>query len=72
MRIIRELHTESLSRLLKPKNSIFVVISCGLVFLNGCRGLSGASSGDIAAVNHVIFMLQENRSFDTYFGQLNA
>ena len=26
---------------------------------------------DITAVNHVVFMLQENRSFDTYFGQLN-
>jgi phospholipase C len=25
----------------------------------------------IGAVNHIIFMLQENRSFDTYFGKLN-
>ena len=25
----------------------------------------------ITAVNHVIFMLQENRTFDTYFGMLN-
>ena len=30
-----------------------------------------ATSGSIAAVNHVLFMLQENRSFDTYFGMLN-
>jgi phospholipase C len=30
-----------------------------------------AASGSITAVNHVIFMLQENRSFDTYFGMLN-
>lgn len=30
-----------------------------------------ASTGSIAAINHVIFMLQENRSFDTYFGMLN-
>jgi len=29
------------------------------------------ASGNIAAVSHVIFMLQENRSFDTYFGMLN-
>ncbi|HEY6250825.1 MAG TPA: alkaline phosphatase family protein, partial [Candidatus Angelobacter sp.] len=28
-------------------------------------------SGGITAVNHVIFMLQENRSFDSYFGMLN-
>ncbi len=30
-----------------------------------------SSSGSITAVNHVLFMLQENRSFDTYFGMLN-
>ncbi|HEV2991356.1 MAG TPA: Ig-like domain-containing protein, partial [Candidatus Angelobacter sp.] len=30
-----------------------------------------SASGSIAAVNHVLFMLQENRSFDTYFGMLN-
>ncbi len=28
-------------------------------------------TGSISAVNHVIFMLQENRSLDTYFGMLN-
>jgi phospholipase C len=51
----------------------------GLSFLVmcGCQGLqqnSGAtgSSGSITSVNHIIFMAQENRSFDTYFGQLPA
>ncbi len=29
------------------------------------------SGGSISAVKHVVFMLQENRSFDTYFGMLN-
>ncbi len=29
------------------------------------------STGGITAVNHVLVMLQENRSFDTYFGMLN-
>jgi phospholipase C len=43
-----------------------------LLFAGCARGLVGGSSGDIAAVNHVIFMLEENRSFDTDFGQLNA
>ena len=28
-------------------------------------------TGHITSVNHVIFMMQENRSFDTYFGMLN-
>ncbi|MGA9208280.1 MAG: alkaline phosphatase family protein, partial [Terriglobales bacterium] len=29
------------------------------------------SSSGIQAVNHIIFLSQENRSFDTYFGKLN-
>ena len=27
---------------------------------------------EIKAINHIVFMLQENRSFDSYFGQLGA
>ena len=29
-------------------------------------------TADITVVHHIIFMLQENESFDRYFGQLNA
>ena len=29
------------------------------------------STGSATAINHVIFMMQENRTFDTYFGMLN-
>jgi len=29
------------------------------------------STGDITSINHVIFLLQENHSFDNYFGMLN-
>jgi len=29
------------------------------------------TAGSVTAVNHVIFMMQENRTFDTYFGMLN-
>jgi len=29
------------------------------------------STGSIESVQHIIFMLQENRTFDNYFGQLN-
>src|ERR1700730_4435589 len=45
-----------------------------LAILCGCQGLVNGSrgSGNIQAVNHIIFMVQENRSFDTYFGQLPA
>src|SRR5450755_3215326 len=30
-----------------------------------------APAGDLQSINHVVFMMQENRSFDTYFGMLN-
>jgi phospholipase C len=57
-----------------------VLTACMLVLLLalcGCRGLAdGATAptpvGDLKSVNHIIFMAQENRSFDTYFGQLPA
>lgn len=54
-----------------------------LVCLTGCGGLTSNSgpsqnqgppppNGSIKNVNHIIYMLQENRSFDEYFGQLNS
>lgn len=38
---------------------------------SGGSGSGGGQSGTLDSVQHVIFMLQENRSFDTYFGMLN-
>jgi phospholipase C len=29
------------------------------------------AAGSVTSVNHVLFMMQENRTFDTYFGMLN-
>ena len=29
------------------------------------------TTADVTLINHVIFLMQENRSFDTYFGMLN-
>jgi phospholipase C len=45
-----------------------------LLALCGCQGIKQSTSGtrDITSVNHIIFMAQENRSFDSYFGQLPA
>jgi phospholipase C len=37
----------------------------------GTAGGGGGGAGNVAAVDHVIFMLQENHSFDNYFGMLN-
>ncbi|HEX8926345.1 MAG TPA: alkaline phosphatase family protein, partial [Terriglobales bacterium] len=42
---------------------------------NGSGGSGGTpptTSGSINSVNHIIIMVQENRSFDHYFGQLGA
>ena len=33
--------------------------------------VTSGGGGDITSVNHIIFMAEENRSFDTYFGKLN-
>lgn len=50
-----------------------------VVILCGCRGITGAPvEGTIQSdptalrnsVNHILFMVQENRSFDHYFGKL--
>src|SRR5215831_19966727 len=55
-----------------------------LFLLTGCAGLgvSGGPTptptptaspalGTLQSVNHIIFMMQENRSFDSYFGKIN-
>src|ERR1041384_1013119 len=76
------LHRFSLIRLLT-----FSVLIVSVTFLPGCGGGSSSSSnnngnggngqpgsnnpGNINAINHIVFMLQENRSFDNYFGKLN-
>jgi len=60
--------------------AVFVVLS--LIMLTGCQGLGAsggptptptpaASNGTLQSVNHIIFMMQENRSFDSYFGKIN-
>ncbi len=59
---------------------LFVV----LLLLTGCQGVGVAGSSSptptpmpsptpetLQSVNHIIFMMQENRSFDAYFGKLN-
>ncbi len=59
----------------------------GVLALAGCRGLQAGSpvlsaptagngtvtsSSGIQKVNHIIILMQENRSFDHYFGKINA
>jgi phospholipase C len=60
--------------------SLLFATSCGSgggsTSQNGNGGGSGSGNGNgtgsLQSVNHVIFTFQENRSFDHYFGQLNA
>lgn len=65
-----------------------ILASCLLVLLAACGSNSSpsqggtnpppgggggpAGNGSLSQINHVVWMLQENRSFDNYFGQLNA
>jgi phospholipase C len=54
--------------------AIFVVFSAATL-LTGCQGLSNTPppnpGGNLQnSVNHIIFMAQENRGFDHYFGQM--
>lgn len=63
--------------LIKRLNVVsLLLLSALLLALSGCTGLTNSTSttttGSIQSVNHIIFMAQENRSFDTYFGQLPA
>src|SRR2546423_11800319 len=74
--------TMVLARLLRMLE--FLAASIVAVFLAGCSlglGDSGKNNNNnnnnnnnsqgLSAINHIIFMAQENRSFDTYFGHLN-
>jgi phospholipase C len=59
-----------------PLRVFFFLLSLGLVaMLPSCGGgsdsKSNAGNGNPAVINHIVFMLQENRSFDNYFGKLN-
>src|ERR1700747_1957198 len=67
----------------KCMNAIgILILGLGLV-TTGCGGMANTNrdpppprpsrpSADITVVHHIIYMLQENRSFDQYFAQLNA
>ncbi len=66
---------------------VIVGMSAALACFAGCGGGSGSSSsgsgssggsgsgtgtGSVKQINHIVWMLQENRSFDHYFGSLNT
>ncbi len=60
---------------------LLIATAC-MVFLAGCslgmgdgknnnNNNNNNNSQGLSAINHIVFMAQENRSFDTYFGHLN-
>ena len=51
----------------------FIGMLAAVALLAGCRGLTtnNGSNQGIKSINHIIFMVQENRGFDHYFGKLN-
>ena len=63
-----------------PDRWPFSVVSLLILtfWMYGCAAMRSGSSPAISAgsslqsLNHIIFMVQENRSFDHYFGNLNA
>src|SRR6476661_5299499 len=67
--------------LIRHQPDLLLVLTLTLLLI-GC-GIGGPSSsspnhqhteptGSRKAINHIIYMLQENQSFDHYFSQLNA
>ena len=59
-------------KLAVPCMTVILLAMCGCQGLkNGTSGGGGSTAG-LQSVNHIIFMAQENRSLDTYFGQLPA
>jgi phospholipase C len=71
--------------ILSRKFAFTIVLALlSLALLTGCQGLGASAptptptptatptpAGSLQSVNHIIFMMQENRSFDAYFGKLN-
>jgi phospholipase C len=48
---------------------VFVASLCLAAGLSGCRGLSKPDA-NLQSINHIIFMAQENRGFEHYFGAM--
>lgn len=60
--------------LVKRQRKYLLLITSGcLIFFSGCRGMGSGSTtppASLKSINHIIFMAQENRGFDHYFGAM--
>ncbi|MGB7135310.1 MAG: alkaline phosphatase family protein [Acidobacteriaceae bacterium] len=66
-------------KLLWPSSLAFLLFAlCGCGASNGSAsggggtGGSGGGGASLASINHIVFLAQENRSFDDYFGALRG
>ncbi len=50
---------------------VLLLTACGGTAAPPPQNSAPQKSGSVQDINHVIFLLQENRTFDTYFGMLN-
>jgi phospholipase C len=65
---------------MKTRSISFLVVIASIAVMTACQGLGAGGApqptptpvGSIASVNHIIIMVQENRSFDSYFGNMTA
>jgi phospholipase C len=46
--------------------------TCSVTLSSGTASVMAAFGGSLESVNHIVVFLQENRSFDSYFGALRA
>jgi len=65
--------TETLGKIAVAGMLVLSLVLCGCQGLvNGTSTTPPPSGANLQSINHIIFMAQENRSFDSYFGQLPA
>jgi phospholipase C len=69
--MLRSAREQSHGKFKVPAWSLLALLGIA-VSLVGCRGLTGNGDGTLQSVNHIIFMAQENRGFDHYFGAMQA
>lgn len=52
---------------------LIVLVGCGTGSSTpgGIKNPGGGGNGSLSQIKHIVWMLQENRSFDNYFGKLN-
>ena len=81
----RQLVRCRIHRIRRMHKALIVACLAAALVMTGCGGMGTDPNSnqnpppppppppaDITVVNHIVYMMQENQSFDRYFGQLNA